>query len=215
MLHVIGDSHSRIWSGKTFQQFDGGSLFPNIAIHHIGAPLAYNLVDKDSVGKWGRYILDLLKRLPNVTAIGLSFGEIDMRTQAFKRSKLEEIHLKYASENIAKRLIKFCQILRQHYQIPIFIMAPIASGSKAENSIGDPFIRNLATLYFNGYLKNKHQSISNLYLIDIFDSLVTPQLETQNQYYIDNVHLNLDGLKLLKEKFAKESKKHQFKNYFL
>jgi hypothetical protein len=215
MLHIIGDSHSRIWSGKTFQQFNGESLFPNITVHHIGAPLAYNLIAGNTVGKWGRQVLDILKTSPNLSAIGLSFGEIDIRTQSFKRSKEEEIHLKYATEKIAERLIIFCKILRQHYCLPIFIISPIASGEKAENSVGSPFIRNLATLYFDNYLRNKHKDISNAYLITIFDDLVTPQLETQTQYYCDNVHINLDGLKLFQEKFAKESKKHDFKNYFL
>ena len=45
MLLVIGDSHSVIWGGKLVRSDkDHRSLFPNIAIHYLGAPLAYNLI---------------------------------------------------------------------------------------------------------------------------------------------------------------------------
>jgi len=98
------------------------------------------------------------------------------------------------------------------YDFPIFIMAPIASGPEAEDALGTPFERNLATLYFNNYLKTERFSVKDLYVVSIAEALMTNKLETKTQYYSDRVHLNLEGFKLLAEEFNKVVEENQIKN---
>jgi hypothetical protein len=54
-LIVFGDSHSRIWGGRTNLWGTNQSLFPGVQIRHLGAALAFNLLGAtyDDLGKWG------------------------------------------------------------------------------------------------------------------------------------------------------------------
>lgn len=210
MLHVMGDSHSIIWSGNIFHNWDGSHKFPKIRVHHLGPLLGYHLWGENTIGKWGKKVIDLVDTLPDISALGLSFGEIDVRMKAVKFSQNNT--LRASCEIIAYRVLNFCAALRMFYDFPIFIMAPIASGFNGENGVGDPFERNLATLYFNNYLKTERFTIKDVYVVSIAEQLMTNNLVTKTQYYSDNVHLNLDGFKLLAEEFNKVVEENQIKN---
>jgi hypothetical protein len=208
MLHVIGDSHSRIWSGKTFNEFDGNSLFTQIKIHHIGAPLAYNLISEDGIGKWGKAVIEIIEK-EKPSAVCLSFGEIDIRNQICKRRA--NIGLRASTELVAKRVLEFCYFLKG-YNIPIFISGVVASGPNAENHVGEPITRNRASIYFDTYIKLYARE--GVYLISIVNYLINTKLETKTQFYCDNVHLNLDGFQILKNEFSKVCLDNNLKNYF-
>ena len=135
MLLVIGDSHSVIWGGKlVLSDKDHRSLFPNIAIHHLGASLAYNLIaDTDgsiAPGKWGIEVLKRVREAEGVTAVCLCFGEIDIRTRAVKTALEYDIALSEAVQRIAGRLVAFCDLLRRECPHPIFVAAPIPYASQ-------------------------------------------------------------------------------------
>ena len=115
MLLVIGDSHSVIWGGKlVLSDKDHGSLFPNIAIHYLGAPLAYNLIDDTdgavSAGKWGIEVLNRVRDTAGVTAVCLCFGEIDVRMRAVKNALENGISLAASVQRIADRMVAFCDL---------------------------------------------------------------------------------------------------------
>lgn len=212
MLHVIGDSHSRIWSGTVFKEWDGKHKFPNIRVHHIGSCLAYNLIDEDKPGKWGEEVIKIVKNNPDITAVALSFGEIDMRTQVIKRAKEQGILTREAVENLAKRMLAFCSLLKEHTSIPIIICGVVASGPEGEDAIGTPFERNVSSVYFDMYLKT-HLPYG-VYLFSIVHKLLNSRLETKTYLYSDKVHLNLDGLEMLKDEFARFAEENKLINYF-
>jgi len=209
MLHVVGDSHSVIWSGNIFQGWSGEHKFPNIKVHHLGPLLAYHLWGENNIGKWGTKVFDTIEN-QDVSALAISFGEIDTRTKSVKMA--QNMQLRQSCEIIASRILNFCAVARMFYDFPIFIMAPIASGPEAEDALGNPFERNLATLYFNNYLKTERFSVKDLYVVSIAEALMTNKLETKTQYYSDRVHLNLEGFKLLAEEFNKVVEENQIKN---
>src|SRR5688572_24528006 len=118
MLLVIGDSHAVIWGGRLIvRESDSRSLFPNISIQYLGAPLAYNLITETTSGvapgKWGTEVLKHVRETPGVTAICLSFGEIDVRTRAVKVAMDTGRPLKESVADIGSRLAAFCDLLRK------------------------------------------------------------------------------------------------------
>jgi hypothetical protein len=209
MLRVIGDSHSVIWSGNVFHAWDGNHKFPNIKVNHLGPLLAYHLWEENSIGKWGTRVFETIKD-QEISALALSFGEIDIRTRSVKMA--QDMPLRQSCEIIASRILNICAALRMDYDFPIFIMSPIASGPEGEDAFGTPFERNLATLYFNNYLKTERFSVKDVFVISIAEALMTNKLETKTQYYSDKVHLNLEGFKLLAEEFNKVVEENQIKN---
>jgi len=213
MLLVIGDSHSVIWGGKlVLSDKDHRSLFPNISIHYLGAPLAYNLiVDTDgsvAPGKWGMEVLSRVKDAEGVTAVCLCFGEIDVRMRAVKTALENGISLTESVQRIADRLVAFCDLLRRERTHPIFVAAPIPSPyGKAWDSYfpsyGSEKERNEATRLFAQYLSAKSRELKSFHVISIFDRLVDCTLKTRSEFYADDIHLNTLGLNLLVDEFRR------------
>ena len=130
MLLVIGDLHAVIWGGRLIvREADSRSLFPNISIRYLGAPLGYNLIAETEAGfvpgKWGIEVLKHVRETPDVTAICLSFGEIDVRTRAVKVALDTGRPLKDLVADIGNRLAAFCDLLRKETAHPIFVAAPV------------------------------------------------------------------------------------------
>lgn len=213
MLLVIGDSHSVIWGGRlVLSDKDRRSLFPDVAVHYLGAPLAYNLI-ADTVGavapgKWGIEVLKRVKEAEGTTALCLCFGEIDVRTRAVKTALEEGIPLKDSVERIAARLVAFCGFLRREVTHPIFVAAPIPSPhGKAWDSYfpsyGSEKERNEATRLFARYLSAKSRELKTFQVISIFDRLVDCTLKTRSEFYADDIHLNTLGLDLVVDEFRR------------
>jgi hypothetical protein len=187
------------------------SLFPNIAIHYLGAPLAYNLIiDDGSVapGKWGIEVLSRVKDAKGVTAVCLCFGEIDIRTRAVKMALESGISLTESVQRIADRLVAFCDLLRKECPHPIFVAAPIPSPhGKAWDSLfpsyGSEKERNQATRLFAQYLQAKSRELKSFHVISVFDRLVDCTLKTRSEFYADEIHLNTMGLDLIVEEFRR------------
>jgi hypothetical protein len=223
MLYVVGDSHVIIYSGLPYSPnnlFPEDTKFPNVKVRHIGPKLAYHLMNSEiEIGKNGQIILDLLKSLNDITALLFSSGEIDIRTQAIKQSEKQSISLRESTEIIAKKIIDFLKLLRTQYSFPIFIDGIKCSGVGDQDpnqpKYGDLRTRNLASLYFDAYLKTECYSIENCYYISVIDDLITSKLETKADYLIDGCHLNEKALALIKYKFGKIAKENNIQNYFL
>jgi len=212
MLLVIGDSHSVIWGGKlVLSDKDHRSLFPDVAVHYLGAPLAYNLI-ADTVGavapgKWGMEVLKRVKEAEGATALCLCFGEIDVRTRAVKTALEEGIPLKDSVERIAARLVAFCEILKEHFAQPIFVAAPVPCASQGRGgtpsfpSYGSERELNWATRLFADYLSAKSLELGAFHVISIVDRLLDSRFQTRRDFYADEVHLNARGFDLLVEEF--------------
>lgn len=123
MLLVIGDSHSVIWGGKLVNKDTSSqSNFPLVKVHHLGPRLAFNLLSDDGgLAKWGVETYSVIQKYPDISALCLSFGEIDIRTQSVKRAVLEGISLKESANRIADIVFRFIIKLRQEFDFPIFV----------------------------------------------------------------------------------------------
>ena len=214
MLLVIGDSHTVIWGGRLVLTDKNyyRSLFPNIALHYLGAPLAYNLItDTDgsiAPGKWGTEVLTRVRDTQGVTAVCLCFGEIDVRMRAVKTALESGITLTESVRRMADRLVAFCGLLRKECAHPIFVAAPIPSPhGKAWDSLfpsyGSEQERNEATRLFERYILAKSRDLKSFHVISIFDRLVDCTLKTRSEFYADDIHLNTLGLDLLVEEFRR------------
>jgi hypothetical protein len=73
LLHVIGDSHS--WSLRDCS---------GAVIHNIGPATAYNLINPNSTGQYGRKLFDIVRRIDRrKDTVMLVFGEIDCRVHIY------------------------------------------------------------------------------------------------------------------------------------
>ena len=213
MLLVIGDSHAVIWGGRlVVREADSRSLFPNISIQPLGAPLAYNLIAETggsiAPGKWGIEVLNHVRDTPGVTAVCLSFGEIDIRTRAVKVAMDTGIPLTESVARIAGRLVGFCGLLRKEFAHPIFVAAPIPTthGDSWDSnypSYGSERERNAATRMFVEYLAARSRESGSFHVVSIFDQLVDSTLRARTEFFADKIHLNTKGLDLLIGEFRR------------
>jgi hypothetical protein len=213
MLLVIGDSHAVIWGGRLItREPDSRSLFPNISIGYLGAPLAYNLVAETETGfvagKWGIEVLKQVRETPGVTAICLSFGEIDVRTRAVKVAMDTGISLAESVVRIADRLIAFCGLLKDEFAVPVFVAAPVPTthGDSWDSNYpayGSERERNAATRLFVDYLLAKGREARSFYVVSVFNQLVDSTLRARTEFFADKIHLNAKGLDLLIAEFRR------------
>jgi len=218
MLLVIGDSHAVIWGGRLIvRESDSRSLFPNISIRYLGAPLAYNLIAETASGvapgKWGIEVLKHLSETPGVTAICLSFGEIDVRTRAVKVAMDTGRPLKHSVADIGSRLVAFCDLLRKETALPIFVAAPVPTthGDSWDShypAYGSERERNAATRLFVDYVSAKSRETGSFHVVSVFDQLVDSTLRARTEFFADKIHLNTKGLDLLIAEFRRIVREH-------
>ena len=218
MLLVIGDSHAVIWGGRLIvRESDSRSLFPNISIRYLGAPLAYNLIaETDSgmvPGKWGVEVLKHVRETPNATAVCLSFGEIDMRTRAVKVAMDTGISLAESVAQIANRLTAFCTLLKKEFAHPIFVAAPVPTthGDSWDSNYpayGSERERNAVTRMFADQLSAGSRDRGSFHVVSVFDQLVDSTLRAKTEFFADKIHLNTKGLDLLIAEFRRIVREH-------
>lgn len=212
-LLILGDSHSVIWEGNNVLKRAPLSRFNNVHVHHLGAALAFNLLEgpEDELGKWGREIFSIVEKNINenpkcITAIMLCFGEIDIRTQVIKRAANSKQTIESAVNDIVHRLNRFSEKLFNSFNIPVILWEPVAtSGIKAFiynpdfPAIGTETERNMATVRF-ARISRSLAEISREKGISIYSFGIAEQLmsfyETKADFFEDGCHLNLKGLEV-------------------
>ena len=203
-LVVFGDSHSVVWGGRLILDDDELPLFANVQVNYLGPALAYNLMDDNGgLGKWGQQIIDHPSLIANETsAVMLSFGEIDCRTQVIKRAIRGGISIRDVCLTLVNRYLTFIDIISARINTPIIIWGPIASGSHSNlwdphfPNIGSEIERNTATREFNSLLALGVLERSNIHHIDILKDMISPLGETYTELQHDGCHLNAKGLGL-------------------
>ena len=209
MLIVFGDSHAHIWGGSVVSALQGTPAFPAVKVNYLGPALAYNLMSDESLlGKWGAEIIrhpDVSSE--NTSAIMLSFGEIDCRTQVVKRAARKKISIREVCSQIAERYLAFVDELRKVTDVPIILWGPIATTPAAQNwdenfpNVGSEVERNSATRELSTLLQQGSERSAGVYFISVFDKMVTPVLTTMQKYIDDGCHLDFEGLGLAIEAF--------------
>lgn len=206
---VLGDSHTIIFGGNTMNNLREPSIFPEVHIQHMGAVLAFNLMeDIFNLGKWGQAIfngfkLESNKSSNNYKYVILCLGEIDIRTQVVKQAIQQNKSIYDIVNIITEKLINFSILFYNQFKIPILLWEPIASSNLSEkHDIKYPFIgsmkeRNLATELFGLFLKEKIKLISKndtkIFSFGIYDQM-SFLYNTLSEFLYDDIHLNLYGL---------------------
>lgn len=209
-LLVIGDSHAVIWEGSDVRDRSASPAFPNIHVHHLPAPLAYNLMSADgiSLGKWGCEVFNALSSYNNIgmrfSCIILSFGEIDIRTQIVRQALNAGSSMSSETETVVRRLTKFAALLVEKYKVPVLLWEPIATSGNVEYSwnaqypaVGSERERNYCTKLFSLFSRKFTRELREfgkpIYSFGIYDSMAR-DFVTDESLLSDGCHLNQLGL---------------------
>ena len=216
---IFDDSHSTTWRTKHF--------VPNKEVFHLGAALAFNLINIKNNGplKWGKQVFPILeKNQPSKDcAIMLCFGEIDIRTQVIKRARLNHSDIEHEANKIANKLISFAKMLYENFGLITFIWEPVATMSSHFNSfnasfpaVGSEQERNYATRVVSTELRKKSNELLKLgfqiYSFGICEKL-SPNYLTDRTFYEDGVHLTPIGIGLGILSFKKLCKSHNLSKF--
>jgi len=236
MLYVIGDSHTVAWSGQEFCNARNKAPviayesvpvnyaetpYSNIRPYHMGSLMAYHLLtDDNEIGRDGQLFNWFFEQTPDISAVVISIGEIDIREQVVKRLKVESIPMQQSAERIGKRIIDYCRIVREKYTFPIFLSGIIGTGldealETHPAMFGTITERNLANLYLDNYMRTESHSLQSVYYMSVINEFITSNLKTKPQYYSrDHVHLNQAGFQIVKRKFIEVCQENNLPNYF-
>ncbi|MEY4294943.1 MAG: hypothetical protein RLY82_631 [Pseudomonadota bacterium] len=209
-LVVIGGSHSVIWGGGLFGEggrSESQNKFEGVDVRHLGSGLAYHLLDKsgEGLGKNGIRVFQNLKSsaLGVVAAVMLCFGEADIRTEVVEQAHREAIGIEESSKKVAKRLLKFSELLHDEIDKPIFIWEPPPTADVFFPRYSDkyPYVghteeRNFATLKFSEALREGKESLMDkaIYPFGILPTLMNRALRSNPEFYVDGCHLNHLGM---------------------
>lgn len=214
MLHVFGDSHSQILGGSiVLNSVDRSEKFRNIKTHWLEEALAFNLMAGDgAVGKHGQTILDILDRQERPACVLLVFGEIDLRVHVLRRAIAAGAE--HPSANflpIVARIGQFARLVHARHGCPVVVLAPVpgAPDFKGYNpfmpNTGSERERNHVCYLFGRALSAEAAVTGGFHVIDLFDQLTLPGLQTNQRYYADEIHLNYEGLALFADAFRRLS----------
>ena len=206
-IKVIGDSHSVIFGGNTMNDFEKPSNFPQVDVTHLGAALAYNLMDNNSqLGKWGQAICNGFNKEKlkgyNFNYVILCFGEIDIRTQVIKQAIIQNKNLDEIVSIIVEKLVNFSIYFYKLFNVPVVLWEPIASSLTKNQDPEYPFIgsmeeRNFSTQLFSKFLRMKINNINKnnlkIYSFGIYDQM-NFNYKTLSNFLYDEIHLNFYGL---------------------
>ena len=220
ILLVCDDSHAVIWEGSHVLNRAPYSRFETVKVSHLGAALAYNLLNEtaDGPGKWGDQVISVVENaLQNGNApscIMLCFGEIDVRTQIVKRALTNSSSIEHEVAGVADRLIKFAHMLFEKFRIPVLLWEPVPSSNSFDSdypAVGTEIERNYATYCFKTLLRAASDkallSGNQIYSFGVFDR-TTNFFETRTEFFEDGCHLNLNGLAVAIDELEALSKKH-------
>ena len=192
-LLVVGDSHSRFWSGGE----DAISVYrkppdrlPGILTTMVGSPLAWNLA-RENTSVRGRE--KTLMRLQSARAHGfrgwimLCFGEIDLRWHILRSAAT--LGMAQAVRACVDRYITFIHEVRAMHDA-VAIWGPAASidgaNSDAFPAVGTVEDRNYATMLFTELLRQK----SGVPVLSVLDSTLLDNGRTRTALFFDGVHLS-------------------------
>jgi hypothetical protein len=192
LIHVYGDSHSCVFSGK--DEIHGDTWSASIldiqgyqfSSKRLGPLTAYKIKEKN-----------LDPGLQPGQTVMFSFGEIDCRMFLNTKKNIKETVDRY-----------FEYIERQSENYKTWVLCPPASALSDFLSIGHPTNgsckeRNLITREFINLLKEKCLS-KEIKTISIFEDLIdSDTMLTKMEYYWDDFHLGQKSIPLFEKEFNK------------
>ena len=203
MIHVVGDSHVMVFSGKEHipDEVDDRGFLPFFRTYRLGPYTAYNAVKlrspiesiiRDNVG-------------PD-DSVMLCFGEIDCRAHLIKQSEIQGRSLE---DVVAECVGRYAQLfdLKEKYGLGLLVWnVPASSREDIEHgeysTYGTCAQRNEATRLFNKILGEECKN-RGVVLVSIFDELVDEDGLTRAEYYADSIHLSQRAMPVMLDAFRK------------
>lgn len=215
MIHCIGDSHVSIFTGKDKISEGNPCSFdslPHFRTYRLGPHTAHG------VGTLGHHgynsLFELLKRIPIIDPILLSYGEIDCRVHVIAQAEKQNKSIKDVVKDIVHRYAETIREVQHLRNNKIIIWCPVPTLNHYDPNayiqeinpyphIGKSEERNMATLAFEEELikQFKHESVI---ILSIFKYVVNNDFFTNDKYYMDGVHLSQKAMPLIMTELGKQ-----------
>lgn len=190
MIHVIGDSHVMVFSGKEHipDLVDDRGFLPFFTTYRLGQFTAYNVEKKRSAIE--AVIKDNVKA---GDAVLLSFGEIDCRAHLVRQSELQQRSLEDVVRECVKRYSLVFDI-QEKFGVGTFVWN-VPPSNKADTDYGEYVTygtgeqRDEANRLFNEILEEECQK-KGIGFVSILDHLRAEDGSVRSEYYADQIHLS-------------------------
>ena len=182
-IYCIGDSHVKMFEEKNFP-FKYKRFAKYFNVHFIGAPLAYNLVEKNTTSGGREKLFNCLKNIPAKSKIMLCFGEIDCRVHLIRQIILQRRHIDDVVKECVERYFSVInEISNLGFDIIIFNVIPSTKFLDVKKEKRDFFNfiygsckkRNQVSKIFNTEVAKLCEKFNYIF-IDVFDYFVYCQL---------------------------------------
>ena len=228
MIHVMGDSHCNIFTGKNIipDESPPNKPFKNdlFRVYRLGAPLAYTLKDYDTFYKSRLKVEKILHDcVGSSDTIILSFGEIDCRYHLPFQADLEK---KDDFFIVSGCVIRYSTGIKEiFYPLldkidKIGIIGPIPTtwiNEKFSNRDmpikGTMTRRNIITRYFNELLKESINDLNigygcyktKFFFLSWFHNLISNNFQTLGDFYLpDGIHLSQRAWKFVSKELKEK-----------
>ncbi len=201
MIHVIGDSHVMVFSGKEHipDEVDDRGFLPLFRTYRLGPYTAYQ------AAKLRNPIESIIKeKVGPDDAVMLCFGEIDCRAHLVKQSEIQGRSLE---DVVAECVGRYAQLfdIKEKCGIKLLVWnVPASSREDVENgeysTYGTCAQRNEAARLFNRILDEECRK-RGIVFVSIFDELIDEDGLTRAEYYADAIHLSQRAMPLILDAF--------------
>lgn len=150
LVYIIGDSHVSAFSGDEAvdprYMIVSESIYPNVRVCRLGAPLAATMHNENSTEGGRRNAFSLLRDVEPKSFIFLSFGEIDCRVHIPRRAGFDAAGIEPAVASAMTNYLSFVDDFRaaaSETQISIGLLSPPPTASFDSHASQGPLFRLL------------------------------------------------------------------------
>lgn len=206
IVHVIGDSHVTLFSGKDeivpVWNEPHEDLLPLFKTYRLGAMLAYNLATERHEGR--DKLFACIKTLPKNSKVLVCFGEIDCRAHLVKQARAQDRTLDDVARECAGRYAEALRDVSKLCKLGVWGATPQTAAEHSSNkfpTVGTQAQRNYVTKLFNDYVAMACETF-DVPCFSIFDKLVDSAYLVGDEWFMDSAHLNQKALPLALEELA-------------
>jgi hypothetical protein len=202
-IYCIGDSHVSFFAGENTIQPNwpeaAEDILPFFRTFRLGAVLAYNLGCTRTTMRGYEKLWAILDTTISVGSdVLLCFGEIDCRAHLLKQSHRQNRPITSIVKECVERYVNvLTQVQNAGYQVIAWGPTPSSNEIISGNypTYGTTDERNTVTALFNQDL-SVACSAHGLRFATIFDRLVTENLQSRSDYYLDTIHISQRAMPL-------------------
>lgn len=204
MIHVIGDSHVMVFSGKEYvpDTVDDRGFLPPFTTYRLGPFTAYNIANKRSLIE-----TVITQNVKAGDSVMFCFGEIDCRAHLIRQSEIQQRPLEDVVRECVARYSALFDVQDKYgvrtliWNVPASSREDVASGEFS--TYGTCEQRNRVTRIFNTMLGEVCEE-RHLPFVSIFESLVDEDDLTNSEYYADAIHLSQKAMPLILDELRKQ-----------